>query len=772
MNTLLTSTPARVATLLTIGSICSVGSVSAQQQPAPSAALTPPITAADWLVPIHTQADDPEGGAYGTWATGPDYKVSFDDGMTFYPVLGADRPENLPWRWRTHAVTSGSHRLDTLAGAPRTAADGWRYTLDYAGFKETYDVLSAGVEQRFEFASHPAGVGATSDLVITGAIDSPLQSMPVEAGVQSLTFTDHAGVAIVGYGKALAFDAAGHTTPVTTSFDGDRIQLTVSGAWLQDAQWPVTVDPLTTSLVVANGGSLGIANYPAIARDIGNGQLMVTYSRPTSGSDYDLFCRLQDDLFIGLGTIFADVNASWSTRYSSVAFAGSKWGIAFGRNFVANAAVRVYVHDAGNTVRDSGTLYFSAPPIGFSDQFPSIGGVTQITSTPRCYLVYQRDANEAGTNSPNGRNSEVFGRQFNLDTGVFSGESEMNTGNPTDVDDEWPQITAERGLNDSWVVVWQSYNYGNSNDDWDALGQLVDQNGVRRGLANLGQGTPTLHSLHPNVAGRDGRYMVSFLRRSNTLPFSHFTGTAIMARRFDWPNGVGGPTSLQAPREISSAGTNALRANLSRSIAFGTDTDSHWAVAYRTTANAMFVARVGYTGQVVERARASAIGISTASAGLCYDSVTNSFPMVYGLQNASFQLVGQHFEFSPDATATNYGMRCRGLITAGLRGRPDEPHAGSEFWGVNLQSGVALAPTALLAAFGNGSTPLPLGGCTLLLDTASLVTVIFGLSDGSGDFSLPVSLPDSIPSADVYWQYIQLDAGVIRASNGLHSQIR
>ena len=47
-----------------------------------------PGVAEPWRVPIHTLSSDPVGGEYGFWAAGPSYKASFDDGVTYFPVLG------------------------------------------------------------------------------------------------------------------------------------------------------------------------------------------------------------------------------------------------------------------------------------------------------------------------------------------------------------------------------------------------------------------------------------------------------------------------------------------------------------------------------------------------------------------------------------------------------------------------------------------------------------------------------------------------------------
>jgi hypothetical protein len=61
--------------------------------PAPAAAPADPALAVPddddlFYTPIRGGADD-NGHRYGTWASGPRYKVSFHDGMAFDPVLGS-----------------------------------------------------------------------------------------------------------------------------------------------------------------------------------------------------------------------------------------------------------------------------------------------------------------------------------------------------------------------------------------------------------------------------------------------------------------------------------------------------------------------------------------------------------------------------------------------------------------------------------------------------------------------------------------------------------
>ena len=84
------------------GSLCPQGSAEVVGATEAAANLLPRL-----VTPIHTAADDPDGGAYGTWAAGQDYKVSFHGAPTFVPYLGADYPHNQPLTWHLESVTAG-----------------------------------------------------------------------------------------------------------------------------------------------------------------------------------------------------------------------------------------------------------------------------------------------------------------------------------------------------------------------------------------------------------------------------------------------------------------------------------------------------------------------------------------------------------------------------------------------------------------------------------------------------------------------------------------
>ncbi len=756
----------KTTTLIT-ASLFTAGTVLAQS-PAP---LTAPVNpenvppGAEWLLPIKALPGDPDGGGGGEWASGPNYKVSFDDGMTFFPVLGEGYPQNLPFRWRTEAIEIGGQSVAGSTATSRVEQNGWRYALDYGSVTEAYDVLSEGVEQTFVFAQNP---GVAGDLIIYGQVSSPLHQSPVEAAVQSLVFADDGGKPIVGYSEAMAFDAAGRTVSMTTSYDGERISLTLDGAWLAEATWPVTVDPLTNSMASIIGS--GLTNYPNVARDDDNDELMVSYSRPVSASDYDLYCRLFDDSLSTVAVAFRDLDNAWSSRYSSVALANDTWAVAFSRTFGTSTAVRVYTHDGGNTVEGSGDTRFLLGPANTSHQFPTIGGVVQSTSTPNCFIAFQRDANEVGDPTPNGANSEIFGCIFNVDTGAFGAQIDLYTGNLPNTDHEWPAITQERGLNGSWIVVWQSFNYGNANDDWDITGQRVNNGGGREGLANFGPGGPTSHKLHPQVAGRDGRYAVSYLMRNNSSPSSSLLGNEMQLQRFDWAENSATP-SLMPTRVVSSGVGNALRANIPRAMAFNLVTDSHWTVAYRTAGNDLFIKRFGFDGFEQESVSVYNGPNSALSPGIAFNDDDNEVAIFFGASSNNDPLLGRTLEFDPSCISVVYGSQCGVALAARNNGLQRGPFRGSEFFEFRISNGTPLALTGLFAAIGSASTPLP-GGCNLLLNSGSLVTVGFELTSGAGAARIPFPLASTFPGINVNWQAIQLVGSTITTSNGIRTQVR
>ncbi|MBK8975559.1 MAG: hypothetical protein IPM29_06505 [Planctomycetes bacterium] len=750
--------------------------VRALESPAPQTA--------DWLVPIHTGATDPVGGEYGVWASGPDYKVSFHDGFAFYPVLGAAYEHNLPIVWHTETVTSGGAPLDVTADAA-LRYDTWRAELSRGAVTERYDVRRDGVEQSFVVHRPPSVPG---DLVVTGRIETELEAVPVQASHTDLTFCDEHGNAILRYGSAVAIDASGRSTAALTSYDGQRIELTVPGTWLRDAVWPVTIDPLTSAVVIASwGSSLGTPSYPDIVRNDDTNELYIAYSRLTSSGDYDSYVRVTADDFSGSTQLFTDVTTTWSTRYNQVAFvSGSdRWAVALGREFPTSsqAQVRVYVHDVGNTTLNSGTTLFLLPPAGQQDQTPSIGGTWGFASGTKAYMAFRRDT---GTGSPNTNNSEVWG--VLVDCGTVTPAVAPSLGTPVnletsslpDYDAEWPCVTQYSGGGTlSWIVVWQEYNNAITGDDWDVITQRVESDGSLAGRSFFGPASGTTHKVRPKVAGLNQRYAVSYVELTNNGKTGSPWGDSISVQRFNWSETSAVPSS-QSPHYVAASTSNNLTTgDGNRSISYDDNTLSHWAVAFHSSAFDVYIVRTGYTGLVTE----SAVVYNTADSGfspsITYNNDACEFQLVWATTETSpigQPVYGALFQYRA-ASNLNYGTSCAGTITGDNIGICNAPYKGSEFYTISLSGGRASTPTVLFASIGQVDRPLPFAGnsaCRLLLSTSiPLIDVVAGNSSSTGAFSTTFPIPESVADVSVYWQFIQVDSRLaLWSSDALRTVIR
>jgi len=743
--------------------------------PGAHAALAP---AEAWRVPIHTLAADPVGGEYGWWAAGLTFKASFHDGFVFYPFLGSTYPANLLLRWTTLSVTAGGQALLAAAAEPSHHRTTWRYEYRYGTVTEAYEVLRDGVEQLFVVHRRPQAAG---DLVVTGRIDTELEAVslvPVAAHT-ALTFRDDKGNALVRYGAAVAFDATGRRTPVSTTFDGRRVELTVSHAWLADATYPVTIDPLTSRVTVSiwGGTTFGLPSYPEVGRDdeATADNVMTFYARQFSASDFDGYGRLTDDDFSGTGLVFTDVTTSWSTGRAGVSFVGgaNRWALCLERDFPSPSntiRARVYTHDSANTTLNSGTVSFHDPSGSETNRTPGIGGTAGFSSGNDALVVYTADVTATKSNTSN---SKVYGVLFDAAANSFGTRFEVDTFGGDD-DCEFPDVSqVSDGGTSSWMVAYQRLDNGIANDDWDVQCNRVSSTGAPASSFFMGSasGSPT-HKLRPQVAGRGGRFTVSMIRDNGTGAL----GTDIMVERFEWADGAATPTK-HGPKVVVADAVNQDFVN--GGIAYDSNSDSHWAIVYQRggfSTGETYVHRLGSSGGTTEAATLYSGPNGAYSPNVTFNDDASEFQIVYGSTDnppSGLPVYGQRLQYPTTATNVLYGTGCAGSITA------DRPLAGDEFYTVRLSGAAASSPAVLWLSLAALAPPFPLDpfglpGCffhTSPLPGAFITNFPFTTS-GSGAASLPLPLSDDpLFIGDLYWQWTSLPGGW-GSTRGLRSQVR
>ncbi|MDA7494686.1 hypothetical protein N8467_01310, partial [bacterium] len=712
-------------------------------------------------VPIHTAPDDPVGGAYGIWASGDTYKVSFHNGMEFHPVLGDKAPESLPVRWHTQSVRAGS--VELMNKPTTTNFTDWRYEYNHGGVIEAYDVLPHGVEQTFVIPSAPAGA-----IVVEGSFASKLHAADRNPAHDAVQLCDANGKARVKYGAATVIDANGQTVAMTTEVDGDQVLLRLEQAEIASLTFPIVIDPLLATQTVGNLLNANSIWKPDVSRDDVNNEMMVAITRAVSISDWDVYVYNTQDDFTAPTIVFTDTTASWSTRNARCAFVGGaqRWTVAIEREFASYHAIRVHTRDTGFLGPDN-SVSFLPTMAGASYTIPAIGGSEAWSTGDHALIVYQVDFT---TTKANTDNSDVYGVLFDAVNETFGVESMVHPLAAVMVngDRERPTVTKRSaGNGGSWIVAWQGYANNIQGDDWDIILAQVDDAGNTVGIEVAGdESSNNYHSITPKVAGRDGRYTLTYGHQwNNGIKFGDAAAEEIEAQRFNWSDGA--PTATLGPRN-SIRGPTFPRI-LNSGLAYDDTTRSHWCCVTSSDGN-VYADRLGFRSGVAESVNVYAGPDYGDFPAVTFDNDAQEFAVVYIVDLINDPVFGVRFTYEAAATSA-YGVGCGGTITADN----GPPHAGHQFFSVKLSGAPAGAPAMLM--IGTTSQAAPLGGfgmpgCEL---NTNIIWTFPAVADLAGEASITIPLPAPI-NGDLYAQYLIIDpaanpAGLV-TTQGLEINVR
>ncbi|MCA8952273.1 MAG: hypothetical protein KDE27_22370, partial [Planctomycetes bacterium] len=600
MNTLRYATPV-------LSSLCLAAAAAGQD-----------LDLSEQRVPIHSAEADPVGGAYGIWAAGSNYKTSFHGAMTFVPFCGRGVDENRTLSWRTESVRVGEVELTSGIRGMRPVGD-YRFEYDLGGVVEAYDVRAEGLEQTFVISRRPAAGG---DLVVTGAIEGNVTATNREAMHGAVLFADATGNGVIGYGAATAFDALGNTVPVTTAVADGRIELRLAGSWLEQAVFPVVVDPLLSNQLFDVGNDAKDVDVYRDGEQLAS-NVWVVYSVYASATDVDIYVRRFLDGFSGPGaTVFSDLTTTWNAQHGQLAgLGGSGAGkviTVFERDFASgDRRVRWHTHRKNDATLSTGAS--SVPwQSGTSEWRPDVGGTKSSVPGTVALLVFQREPVSPFAETSN---SQVVG--LKIDTAISSNGAPVGSvfefaGSTTDEERPAVNQVSEGGIAFSWLVAWQSHN-NLASGKWDVVAQRIagafGSNGNARHVAY-----GSYHEVAPAVAGANGRYVVTYgLRQPLTSKPSSDLATHIAAQRLDWGHGDVNGIRPHAESIVYSGGQNQQQ---NGAVGFDLETESHWVLTYaRTTSGSerLLASKIGYDGLETERRAAYDVpGFQPAPGGVCY----------------------------------------------------------------------------------------------------------------------------------------------------------
>ncbi len=260
------------------------------------------------------------------------YTATFDEsGLALNLVPGntgekgrLDAAGGVRFSYRLEAVTLGGetlYRQGERVAVPHIADNAARYERASI-LEEAYIARDRGVQQTFTLWEALPGIDG--DLVIRGLLDTPLEAtllspqdgvlfyLPNRQGVSSDNRADQTRTqAVLRYSGALVGDAAGRETWADLTLDGNRLILSVPGAWLAQATYPVVIDPMIGAPALVSDprdmqGELAVAYNGS-----GDEYLVVWGGYDTGGADVDVIGQRvdADDTLLGSALPIGDTEA-------------------------------------------------------------------------------------------------------------------------------------------------------------------------------------------------------------------------------------------------------------------------------------------------------------------------------------------------------------------------------------------------------------------------------------------------------------------------------
>ncbi len=219
---------------------------------------------------------------------------SREEGIRFSP-----RFSNLTWNWKLRHFGGETRNLLADAGAePRPEKKHSNADFDHGAFIERYLPKKDTVEQRFILKEQPA-IAEGENLVIRGQVTSGGAFDDARADDFGWVWRESHSGGVVSLGQVTVFDAAGEILPATMLASADTTQITVDGAALAGARYPVTVDPEigTNDFLISEPTTQGdedVHELPATAH--GQGRICVAWLKgsPAPGATYQLYVQLVD----------------------------------------------------------------------------------------------------------------------------------------------------------------------------------------------------------------------------------------------------------------------------------------------------------------------------------------------------------------------------------------------------------------------------------------------------------------------------------------------
>lgn len=455
---------------------------------------------------------------------GPGYRVSFTSrgfDFTAAPMFG--RGWALPFSFALESIGRRESPIDAPVTASTThpVVDENSVSIARGSVIERYDVRRDGIEQTFRFASKPAGRG---DLVVRGRITTELSlvSSDRETGLRFAT----EGRGGVTYGAVAGIDAAGRMVAGDIRCVDGFVELTLPDAFVDEAVYPVLLDPLVGTAFTIGGAPSAADLHPDVAYDFSNDVYLVVWETQVASfpfADYDIHGQRIDAAtgspVGGLIMIAASSNREWKAAVANVN--GSNRFLVVWQNGDGTTAGDIEARAVNASDGGVSGLVTVTASFGF-ERNPDVGGESRLSiiNSPIDALVTWEieytlplpppftEIRSQKVHVPSSGTPSLLGNPATLASGGINSDVVRQ-----------PAVTKHAGSNGHWLVVW-SRTGPSDLDPTYVEGRAVDDSGtVLSGVTTIlaPSATGLNYADDPDCATSDGNHFL-VAAESSLLP--------------------------------------------------------------------------------------------------------------------------------------------------------------------------------------------------------------------------------------------------------------
>jgi hypothetical protein len=228
-------------------------------------------------------------------AENPVRRLEFtSQGLRYIPKQRTDLTPDPSFHFELKAIRSGSvfyYPGEADRSSLRPVKEGPEVSYHRGlGITEVYQALDSGVEQLFilEQNLNPAG----ENVLITGQVLTELRPESPKLRTSRGIIFYSGDQPVVRYGAATVIDALGRELRAELALDGDQLSIVIESAWLQQAAYPVIVDPFIGPLAPVAAAGLH-RGQPAMAADSRQNRYLVVWEQPVE-DDFEIMGQFID----------------------------------------------------------------------------------------------------------------------------------------------------------------------------------------------------------------------------------------------------------------------------------------------------------------------------------------------------------------------------------------------------------------------------------------------------------------------------------------------